>query len=720
MHLKLQLQHDESDCAAACISMILRFYGKSVNIRKLRTVAGTDRQGTSGYGIKVCAEEYGLSCKGFVDNEKQSINNIPFPAIFHMKKNSIEHYIVVNSIKKGMVKIYDPADGIVKMPLTDFLNWWTGVFFLLCPCETFVPEKEDKTPIVRFFSLLKPHTKLLSKILLSSIILTIFGVLISFYFRFLIDEVLYSEVEATLNICSICYLLVLIFQAILSFCRNQITLYLSTKIDASLVCDFFYHLLQLPLSFFTARKTGEVLSRIQDTKTIRNTISSTTVSVLMDSIMILLGSVFLFKMGSSLLLVSMIPVILSSVIVWAIAKPFKRLIKNRAIAEADKNASMYETINGIATIKALSTEKNAFRRNEIRIVEAINRDVRLETFANVNFSVQSFISSCGTLLIYWIGSYQIFQGKLSLGQLISFITLSGFFLGPLSRLLTMQPNLQEAFISAERLSDIMDISEETEDESNFDGIDSFNNEIVFENVSFSYGTRGRAVENINFKLKKGEKIAFVGKSGSGKSTLLKLFMKFYRCEEGNVFIDGKKIDDLKIEEYRNLIGYVPQESLLFSGTIAENIAWGMDFATNEMIIKAAKEAQAYDFIMALPDNFRTIVGEHGATLSGGERQRIALARILMRNPEIIILDEATASLDSISEREIMNTVNQFTDRTIIMVAHRLSTICNCDKIFVMNRGKIVESGNHKELLLQNGFYKELWSAQYEATQKVCS
>lgn len=713
MNMKLQLQHDESDCAAACLGMLLKYFGKEVNIRKLRTVAGTDRKGTSGYGIKVCAEKFGLTCKGFAAPDKLQLKDIPFPAIFHTNKNSLEHYVVVSGLKNNKVRVYDPAEGIKKIPLQEFLDYWTGIFFLCTPSDSFIQGKEDKTPIMKFFTLLKPHKVLLSKILLSSMILTLFGVMISFYFRFLIDEVLYSEVKATLNLCSVCYLLVLVFQGLLLFCRNQIIMYLGAKIDVSLTCNFFFHLMKLPLSFFTSRKTGEILSRIRDTETIRMTISSTTVSVLMDSIMIIVGSVFLFTMGSGLLGVSMIPVIVSSVLIWITAGPLKRLIKDRAVTVAEKDASMYETINGIATIKALSTERNAFLRNEVRIVESINRGIKLETFSNLNGNIQNFISGFGTLLVYWIGSYKIFAGEMSLGQLISFITLSGFFLGPLSRLLTMQPNLQEAFVAAERLSDIMELEEENFSDENCDSVGKMENEIEFKDVSFSYGTRGKNVNSASFSIKKGQKIAFVGKSGSGKSTLLKLLMKFYNPEEGQILLDGKDINELKTEDYRNLIGYVPQESLLFSGTIAENIAWGIDDATPQMIITAAYAAQALDFITALPERFHTVVGEHGATLSGGERQRIALARVLMRNPEIIVMDEATASLDSISEKAIMETVNGLKDRTIIMVAHRLSTICNCDRIFVVDDGKIVESGNHEELLAMNGVYKSLWKAQYE-------
>lgn len=712
MKLKLHLQHDETDCAAACLAMILDYYGREVSIRKLRTAAGTDRQGTSGYGITVCAEQYGLSCKGFFATDKTMLKQLVFPAIVHTRKNGLEHYVVIEKIKNGIVRIFDPADGIKKEALDDFLGIWTGIFFLCSPKADFVKEKEDKNPLLKFFALLRPHIKLLLKILLASLILSVFGILISFYFRFLIDEVLYSEVKATLNLCSICYLFVLIFQGILTFCRNQLILFMGTKIDVTMVCDFFNHLLRLPLSFFTARKTGEVLSRINDTETIRHTISSTTVSIVIDSVMIILGSFFLFKMGSELLYISMIPVLISALIVWLVIKPFKRMIKSNAFAQAEKNAAMYETINGIATVKALSTEKKAFRHNEMKFVDSLNKSIRLETFSNINGAVQNFISSFGTLLIYWVGSSKIFAGEMSLGQLISFVTLSSFFLGPLGRLLTMQPRLQEAFVAAERLSDIMDLSEECEDES-LEEAKPLENEIEFKDVCFSYGTRGYAVEKINLKIKKGEKIAFVGQSGSGKSTLLKILMKFYKAEKGEVLFDGRDLNDFRTDGYRDLIGYVPQESLLFSGTIAENIAWGCEVATPEMIVAAAKAAQAYDFIMNLPDKFKTIVGEHGATLSGGERQRIALARVLMRNPGIIVLDEATASLDSISEKIIMETVNNFEGRTIIMVAHRLSTVCKCDKIFVVNKGKIVEAGNHEELIAMNGKYKELWTAQYE-------
>jgi len=289
----------------------------------------------------------------------------------------------------------------------------------------------------------------------------------------------------------------------------------------------------------------------------------------------------------------------------------------------------------------------------------------------------------------------------------------------LSRLLTMQSYWQEVFVSAERLSDILDLPEEDDAQTKTEDADSVLGDIEFRNVCFSYGTRGRAINNVSLKIPAGKKVAFVGISGSGKSTLLKLLMKFYHYEEGGIFINNKEITNYSNDSYRSRIGYVPQESLLFSGTLRENISWGCFDATPQRILEAAVASQAFPFINALPDKFDTIVGEQGATLSGGERQRIALARILMRNPDIIILDEATASLDSISEQKIMETIyRQIKDRTVIMVAHRLSTIRDCDCIFVFEHGELVEQGTHKSLLSKKGKYSQMWKAQNEKNNYI--
>lgn len=706
-------QHDEADCGAACLASLLLYYGKYVSLKSIREHCGTDRDGTSGYGIVKGAEHFGLYCKCAFSKERD-LAGIPLPSIFLIHSKT-DHYVSVYKITDKYVYVTDPDLGYRKISASNFRDEWSGIFFVLYPKAEFKKGGEKTRLISYFFELVKPHKKILVHIIIASLMLSLFGVVTSFYFRFLIDEVLYSETKSTLNICSISFLLIIIFKAIISFCRSQIILYLGRKLDISLTGGFFFHLLRLPLSFFSTRKTGEILSRINDAVTVREAVSSTVLSLIIDSFMILLGGIVLIKTGGILLPLAIIPVALSSAVVFLFSKSFQSQIKYKAVLEAEKNGYMYESINGIATIKALSTEQEAFERVEEKILETTFASLRLGKMGNLQKSILDFISGAGTLCLYWFGSFFIFEGKITLGQLISFVTLSGFFLNPLQRLLTMQLYLQEVEVSADRLFDIMELGEESQDNKECLGLSvpvDLRGDIKFDNVSFTYGTRGKTVDNVTFEIEGGSTVAFVGMSGSGKSTLLKLLMKFYQCGNGKITVNGEDIECFPTEKYRERIGYVPQESFLFSGTIRENIAWGTPVYKQEEIERCAKNSMSEDFIKKFPDKYNYYVGESGSNLSGGERQRISLARVMMRNPQILLLDEATASLDGISERAITDAIfNHTGETTTIIVAHRLSTIKHCDKIFVFDKGHLVESGDHDSLMNAQGIYYNLWRAQ---------
>ncbi len=707
-------QLDETDCGAACIATVSKYYGKSLSFAKIRELADTDSLGTSVKGMQKAAKCLNMTCKVLISKEKTLKDDYNYPLICHTIINGLNHYVVVLKTKRDMVLVANPAEKISWVKKDQFLQWWTGVFLSLAPTIEFEKNSEDKSFLARFLYLLKGSRSVVTLVIISSLFLTLLGILGAFYFRFLIDDVLYSHMKTTLVAISLGYLVAIIFQNILGYSRNHLVMFLGNKIEAKLLLNFFRHIMRLPLDYFVKRKDGEILSRLSDINSIKNALSAMTVGVILDSIMFIFGGIVLFAFSPKLVFVAMIPVILSGITVLLSSSTYKRLIYNRAAVEADKYSHFVESISGISTIKALSVENDSYGKAELKIIDSIQKGFSLNNFGNAIATVESFLSQIGNLVVYFYGSILIMRGDMSLGELISFVTLLGFFLGPLSRLITLQPQIQELSVAGKRLGEIFDSKEESAEKDFSFHLDKKHDfkKISVKNLSFAFGSRGNTLQDINLEINAGQKVAFVGSSGSGKTTLMKLLLKFYSPDKGKILLDDKNITDYNTSDYRNYFGYVPQETLLFSDTIQGNIALGNYDASPEEIKKAAEDADALGFIERLDEGFSTKVGEKGASLSGGERQRLSLARVLLRKPKILILDEATSSLDSLSEASIMNTIDNLPEgTTTIIVAHRLSTVTKCDKIFVLDEGKLVEEGTHEELLNKNGFYSRLWKSQ---------
>ena len=504
-------QLDETDCGAACIAIIAKYHGKSISVTKIRNLAGTDSQGTSARGILKAANLLNMSCKIMVSKEKAFKSDFNSPIICQIKRDGLEHYVVVLRAKRNMILVADPAEKISWVKVEVFKNWWSGVFFVMEPIRGFEDNKEDKSFLSRFFYLVTENKAIVAQSIVASFLLTVLGILGAFYFRFLIDNVIYSFLKTALVTLSLGYLAAIIFQNVLSYARNHLLMYLGNKLEASLLLNYFRHILKLPLDFFMKRKNGEILSRLSDIGSIKNALSGMTVGVILDCVMLLFGGTVLFLFSSRLVFIAMIPVVISGIMVVMFSRKFKSLIYSKAQMEAEKYSHFVESINGISTIKALSTEEDSYDKAELKIIDAIQRGFELANFSNIQSTIQTFLSQVGSLAVYWYGSVLIMNGNMSLGELISFVTLLGYFLGPLSRLITLQPQRQELSGSAKRLGEILDLKEENEDhKGNFplSGNEKFNS-ISIKNLSFSYGTRGNTLENINLEIKMGEKVAFV-------------------------------------------------------------------------------------------------------------------------------------------------------------------------------------------------------------------
>ncbi|MBF1355042.1 MAG: peptidase domain-containing ABC transporter [Mogibacterium diversum] len=707
-------QHDSTDCAAACMAMICLYYKKEITITELRDLMGTDIRGTNLIGISKCAEKIGFDCQAVRVDRNGLLSNYTLPCIANIiTKEGVSHFIVIYKIKKRHIILGDPGkESVENINIEDFIQRFTGILFILAPTAEFKFKNENKqSTFNRFLSLLLPQKKLFAFAILASLIMTILGILLAMFNKIIMDEVIPYGLKNVLLSSLIIFSVVAFTQTVIGFLRSWIMLYLSQRIDIPLILGYFNHVYSLPMRFFSTRKTGDIITRFTDAFTIKDVFTNIALTLIMDIVMAIITGVILFKMSGRLFGIIVILTILSIILVFVFKQPYKKINKEQMQQSSILNSEIIEGLEAIETIKGNAIEDKELEIIEKEYIKSLRIAYKEGKLTIFQGALSEVISTLGNLFIMYFGIRQVLDGYMTIGSMMAFSTLSGYFMEPVGNLVGLQLDIQEAQISMKRISEILDYEKEIIKE-NENVSSKTEGDINFENVSFGYGNRGLVLNNISFSIEQGKKTAIVGASGSGKSTIVKLLLKYFDIENGTITIDGININEITPNCLRNNISLVPQDVRLFSKSIYQNVLMSKPEASEKDVVKALAMADAMSFVKKQPMQMHTILEDAGHGLSSGERQRIALARAFLKNTSLFILDEPTSSLDFGTETKIFDTIyNKLNGKTILIVAHRLSTIRNCDKIIVLSEGKIVEQGTHEELLDKRGEYYCLWELQ---------
>lgn len=706
-------QHDITDCGAACLASIAAHYNLQIPIARIRQYAGTDKKGTNVLGLIEAAQKLGFEAKG-VRGDLESLFKIPKPAIAHIVvKEQLHHYVVIYEVAKTHIAIMDPGTGKLEKRTHDvFAKEWTGVLVLLLPNEDFKFGNQKVSIYKRFWFLLKPHKFVLIQALIGAVVYTLLGFSTSIYIQKLTDFVLVGGNTRLLNLLGVIMVCLLILQVVIGIFKDVFLIKTGQQIDARLILGYYKHLLKLPQPFFDTMRVGEIISRINDAVKIRAFINEVSLSLTVNVLILIFSFALMFFYYWKLALIMLLVIPLYALIYFITNKLNKKT--ERAIMErsADLESQLVESLNAVGTIKRFGLESFANIKTETRFISLLQIGYKSALNSVFSGTSSSFIAQIFTVILLWSGSYFVIEREITAGELMSFYAIIGYFTGPVSSLIGSNKQIQNALIAADRLFEIMDLERE-ESENEIILTNEKIGSIVFKNVKFRYGTRVEVFKDFNLTIPKGKITAIVGESGSGKSTLMSLLQNIYPIQKGRISIGDLDLNYIDTESLRELVSVVPQKIDLFAGNVIENIAVGEFVPNMERIIDICKSIGILEFIETLPNGFGTYLGENGAALSGGQKQRIAIARALYKSPEILVLDEATSSLDSKSENYIQKTINTLREKekTIIIIAHRLSTIINADVIVVLDKGKILENGSHQELYAKKGHYYNLWQQQ---------
>jgi ATP-binding cassette subfamily B protein len=705
-------QAEEMDCGAACLAMICKQYKIPMTLGKLRELANVTTQGATLESLARVGESLGFSTRG-VQCTYQALLGFELPFIVHWEGY---HYIVVYGISKTHVWVADPGPGFRKLTIKEFERGWSGTCLLFNPGMDMVQIATSNSPWVRFVGYLKPYKKLLGHLFLATFIIQMLGVIPPVITQNILDNVIVHKDVSLLNLLIVGFAITTLFSQLTATLRAFLSNYMVRNLDFTMMTMFFKHAMSLPISFFAKRKTGDIFARFQENRTIRAFLTESTVTTVLNLLMVFIYFTILFFYNAKLtwlLIAFVIPILLLTVLVTPKLKQYAR---DAFEASTESEAILMETIGGAETIKGMGIERSMRLNWEQKYVRSLDVQYRAKRFSILVGLASQLLNSATTIVILWAGANLVLTNELTIGQLIAFNALMGSVLAPLMGLVGLWNRVHEAGVAMERLGDVLDLEPEqkAEDISSRVVLPELQGDIAFENVYFRYGGHetNYVLENISFEIKAGEMVAIVGLSGSGKTTLAKLMVGFYEPSEGRITVDGYDLNQVDREYFRAQVGYVMQSNLLFSGSITENIAAGEENPDRRRVIEVAQLADAHGFISNMPMSYETIVGERGMGLSGGQMQRLCIARALYHDPRLLILDEATSALDSQSEGNILSSMQDILKgRTAVVIAHRLSTIMHADKILVLYDGAVVEQGNHEELLSRKGMYFQLVQKQ---------
>ena len=706
-------QIDARDCGVAALASIAKFYGSDFSLAHLRELAKTNKEGTTALGIVKAADEIGFETRPVqADKTLFDMRDVPYPFIVHVnKEGKLQHYYVVYQTKKDYLIIGDPDPSvkITKMSKERFFSEWTGVAIFLAPKPSYQPHKDKKNGLLSFLPLIFKQKSLIAYIVLSSLLVTIINIGGSYYLQGILDEYIPNQMKSTLGIISIGLIITYILQQAMSFSRDYLLTVLSQRLSIDVILAYIRHIFELPMSFFATRRTGEIISRFTDANSIIDALASTILSLLLDvSILILVGSVLLAQ-NPNLFLLSLISIPIYIFIIFSFMKPFEKMNHDVMQSNSMVSSAIIEDINGIETIKSLTSEENRYQNIDSEFVDYLEKSFKLTKYSILQTNLKQGTKLVLNIFILWLGAQLVMSSKISIGQLITFNTLLSYFTTPMENIINLQTKLQSAKVANNRLNEVYLVESEFQVQENPVHSNFLMGDIEFDDLSYKYGFGRDTLTDINLTIKEGDKVSLVGVSGSGKTTLAKMIVNFFDPYKGQITINHQDIKNIDKKVLRRHINYLPQQAYIFNGSILENLTLGgNNMISQEDILKACELAEIRQDIERMPMGYQTQLSD-GAGLSGGQKQRIALARALLTKSPVLILDEATSALDVLTEKKVIDNLMSLTDKTILFVAHRLSIAERTNRVIVLDQGKIIEVGSHQELIQAQGFYHHLFN-----------